>query len=227
MRPWQVVGLVAIVIVAGVLFVALVLPVRTETSASPTPVVRASPLATLTVTTAVPTSAASTPFPAATGLYVNSTYKFSMTLPPPYRSSTRALVGSVTPQRGQVAFTARTDAEEAAIDTSGCHTACPLWQYAAYVIVNTGTGTQTPREYYTKEVGGTTSQKIEDTLVDGRTAISVTNGAVYPMQFIIKDGDRIFLIGYRLYGPENGMPVPAGASKEKLDAILASFKFLP
>jgi hypothetical protein len=221
------VAFVSAVILVVVLFIGILYLVRGQT---PTSTVLVSPTATATATLPVSTatpSPAPTPFPTTSGPYVNSTYKFSVTLPPPYRPSTRALAGDSTPQRARFAFTARTDAEEAAIDTSGCHTACPLWQAVAYVIVTSGTGSQTPRQYYAKEVGGTTSEKIEDTLVDGRSAISVTDGAVYKMQFIIKDGDRIFLVGYRLYGPENGMPVPVGASKEKLDAILASFKFVP
>jgi hypothetical protein len=175
--------------------------------------------------TSTPTSSPA-PSPPPPDLYVNSAYKFSVTLPAPYRKSLRAVIGDSTPLRYQDAFTARTSAEEAAIDTSGCHTACPLWQYAAYVIVNTGIGSQTPRQYYSAQ-GGSVSQVIEDTLVDGRTAISVTNGVPYPMQFIVKDGDRIFVVAYQLYPPENGIAVPAGATKEKLDAILASFHFTP
>jgi hypothetical protein len=159
---------------------------------------------------------------------VNSGYKFSVMLPAPYRKSARVsmvFTGSTQPAAQDV-FTARTDADEASIDTSGCHTACALWQYVAYVIVNTGTGSMTPRQYYAAH-GGSVSQVIEDTLVDGRTAISVTNGVPFPMQFIIKDGDRIVVVAYQLYPPENGMAVPAGATKEKLDSILASFHFMP
>jgi hypothetical protein len=196
--------------------------------ASPTPTATVTPAATLTITsTPAATQAPSPPpSPAPTAVYANSTYKFSVTLPAPYRKSLRAVIGDPTPQRYRDAFTARTDADEASIDTSGCHTTCPLWQYVAYVIVNTGTGSQTPRQYYAAQ-GGSASQVIEDTLVDGRTAISVTSGVPFPMQFIIKDGDRIVVVAYQLYPPENGMAVPAGATKEKLDSILASFKFTP
>ena len=193
--------------------------VATAPSASPTPT------ATVTSTSAAKQSPP-TPSPTPTGLYTNETYKFSVILPPPYRESTRAIMGPVSPQLGQVAFTARTEADEASIDTSGCHTACPLWQGAAYVIIKAGAGSQTPRQYYAAQ-GGSVSQVIEDTTFDGRTAIKVTNGVPFPMQFIIKDGDRIFVVAYQIYPPENGMAMPAGATKEKLDAILASFKFLP
>jgi hypothetical protein len=104
--------------------------------------------------------------------------------------------------------------------------ACAFWQYVADVIVSTGTGTETPLQYYAS-MGVLMSQVIEDTLVDGRTAINVTNGVPYPMQFIVKDSDRIFVVAYQRNPPENGMAVPAGATKEKLDSILASFRFTP
>jgi hypothetical protein len=48
----------------------------------------------------------------------------------------------------------------------------------------------------------------------------------FPKQLIIKDGDRIVVVAYQLYPPENGMPMPAGASTDKLEAILTSFKFV-
>jgi hypothetical protein len=221
-----------ILIAAVVISYLLVSPARTEFPPSAGRTV-ADPSATPTVTMATqapsPTSAPTSspaPSPPPTALYVNSTYKFSVMLPTPYRQSRRAVIGDSTPQRYQDAFTARTDVDEASIDTSGCHTACPLWQYVAYVIVNTGIGSQTPRQYYAQQ-GGSVSQRIEDTLVDGHTAISVTNGVPFPMQFIVKDGDRIFVVAYQLYPPENGMAVPAGATKEKLDSILASFRFTP
>ena len=218
------IGAVAVAVIAVVVAVNTLRPssgqVATVPSASPTP----TPTATVTPTSTA--TASPTPSPTQTGLYTSQTYKFSVVLPPPYRPSTRAINGAVSPQRGQVAFTARTEADEASIDTSGCHTVCPLWQGVAYVIINTGTGSQTPRQYYDSQ-GGSVSQVIEDTTVDGRTAIKVTNGVPFPMQFIIKDGDRIFVVAYQIYPPENGMAMPAGATKEKLDAILASFKFLP
>ena len=220
------IALVAAVIIVVMLFIGALYIFRTQTPAA---TALASPTATSTATLIAATATVAplpTPFPTAAGSYVNTTYKFSVMLPSPYRKSLRAVQGTSTPERYQDAFTARTDAEEAAIDISGCHTACPLWQYVAYVIVTTGIGSQTPRQYYAQQ-GGSASQVIDDTLVDGRTAISVTNGVPFPMQFIIKDADRIFVVAYQLYPPENGMAVPAGATKEKLDSILASFRFTP
>jgi len=52
----------------------------------------------------------------------------------------------------------------------------------------------------------------------------VIDGVPYPVQYIVKDGDRMFRIAYQIYG---GVPAPAGATKDKVEAILSSFKFLP
>ncbi len=193
-----------------------------STPSSPIGGLAANPSSVPTATVA-PSAAAPT--------YVNSTYKFGLTLPDPYRKSVRAQSitgtgGQRPPVAVQDAFSARTDAEEAAIGNDGCHTACPLWNYAAYVVVNTGTGSETPRQYYASQ-GGTVGEIIEDTTVDGRSAIRITNGGPYPMQFIIKDGDRIFVVAYQIYPATSGMAVPAGASNAKLDLILASFRFVP
>ncbi len=50
------------------------------------------------------------------------------------------------------------------------------------------------------------------------------DGVPYPVQYIVKDGDRMFRIAYQIYG---GVPAPAGATKDKVEAILSSFKFVP
>ena len=52
----------------------------------------------------------------------------------------------------------------------------------------------------------------------------MTNAPSYPVEYLVKDGDRMFMLGYNIY---QSFDVPAGATKEKLDAILASFKFVP
>ena len=153
--------------------------------------------------------------------YLNKTYKFSVVLPEPYR---RSAVLSIDRAGGppQVGFTARTAADEASIPMGEC-IACPAYDYAAVVIVNLGTGSQTPRQYYAAHESAA-GQQIEDTTVDGRAAIRVTNGATFTVQLVVRDGDRILVVGYYIYA---SMPVPAGASKEKLEATLASFKFAP
>jgi hypothetical protein len=125
-------------------------------------------------------------------------YKFSLLLPAPYRNSARLSLASTGGRpAAQDAFTARTDADEATVSGTGCQTACPIWNYVAVVQIYTGAGSQTPRQWYT-ELGGAAGETIEDTTIDGRQAIKVTNGATYPLQYAVKDGDRIFQIAEQI-----------------------------
>jgi hypothetical protein len=217
-----------ILIALLVIIYLLVSPARTEILASRLATdAPATPSATATST---PSVAAATQSPAQTasavptGTYVNSTWKFSVVLPSPYRRSTR-LSREDPGQRPAVddVFTARTDADEAALVAQGCSTECEVFTYAATVQVTTGTGSQTPRQFYTANRGAT-GEQIEDVTVDGHQAIKVTNGATYALAYVVKNGDNMFTVAYTIFP---GKPVPAGASKDKLDAILTSFKFVP
>jgi hypothetical protein len=218
------VAFVAAVILVVVLFVGVLYLVRAPT---PTSTALASPNATATVT---PVASTATPAPSPTpsttptGMYVTLTWKFSVVLPPPYRRSARlSLENTGGRPAAQNVFTARTDADEAALAAQNCQTECEVFNYTAIVQITTGTGSQTPRQYYTANRGAT-GEQIDDVTVDGHQAIKVTNGATYPLQYVVKDGDRIFTVAYQIFPLR---AVPPGASKEKLDAILASFKFLP
>jgi len=53
--------------------------------------------------------------------------------------------------------------------------------------------------------------------------VKVTNGPSYPVEYLIKDGDRMFMLGYSIY---QSFDVPLGATRAKLDAIITSFKFV-
>lgn len=164
------------------------------------------------------------PLPAA---YVNSLYKFSLSLPAPYRNSARLSIANTGGRPAeQDAFTARTDADEATVSGTGCETACAIWNYVAVVQIYNGAGSETPRQWYAS-FGGAVGQTIEETTVDGRQAAKVTNGATYPLQYLIKDGDRMFRIALQSYSPSPDMAIPAGASMNKLEQILASFRFMP
>lgn len=188
-----------------------------STPSATIPIATSTPVATAPATTAPPSPTIAP--------YVNAAYKFSVTLPAPSRKSVRLSLADTGAQRpaAQDAFTARTDADEAALAGTSCQTICPIWNYVAVVIVYTGAGSQTPRQWYASS-GGSVGETIEDTTVDGRQAIKVTNGATYPLQYFIKDGDRMFRNAYSVY-PD--MAVPAGASKEKLESVLTSFRFTP
>ncbi|MDQ2912792.1 MAG: hypothetical protein M3T56_05995 [Chloroflexota bacterium] len=160
--------------------------------------------------------------------YVNSLYKFSLELPVPYRNSALLSLAATGGQRpaGQDAFTARTDADEATVAGTGCQTACPIWNYVAVVTINMGSGSQTPRQWYSS-LSGAVGETIEDTTLDGRQAVKITNGVPYPLQYIVKDGDRMFRIAMQYYTPSPDMAAPAGASTRKLEQILTSFHFTP
>jgi hypothetical protein len=158
-------------------------------------------------------------------LYVNQTYKFSVILPPPYRKSARLSTTSATsnaPGSAFDGFTARTVEDEAPLP-GACDVTCPLYQYIVFVDIQSGVS-DAPRHWYTSHASAL-GQRIDDVTVDGRPAIRVINGAeIYtPLQFVVKDGDRMFRIGYMV----TSEPVPAGASQDKLDQIVASFKFTP
>ena len=225
------VAFVSTVLLVVVLFIGVLYLVRGQTPTS-TALASATPTASVTVTAtpaaAATTAAASTSAPTPSGTYVNPTYKFSLTLPEPYRKSAR--LSATDTSRGNPAaavavdaFTVRTDQDEAPLAGKICDSTCAIRNYVAIVEISIGVS-QTPRQWYTSRESAA-DQRIDDVTVDGRTAIRVTNGAgIYvPVQLIVKDGDRMFRVGYYIT-PD---PVPAGASKEKLEGILASFKFLP
>ena len=215
---------VAAVALVTVLFIGLLVvtrsPSTSQTAALPSPTATPTPS---------PAASTATPPPSPSGsVYVNQTYKFSLTLPAPYRKSARL---SMTDTSGQnpaapVAvdgFTARTDQDEAPLAGKFCDSTCAIRNHVAFVEISTGVS-QTPRQWYTSH-GGAVGQRIDDVTVDGRAAIRVTNGGeIYvPVQLIVKDGDRMFRVGYQITRD----PVPAGASQDKLEQILASFCFTP
>jgi hypothetical protein len=155
--------------------------------------------------------------------YSNSRYKFSLSLPSPYRNSERLRLSSTGGQPdGQEVFTARTDADEATVAGTGCETACPIWDHVAVVQIYTGAGSDTPRDWYTKS-GGATGETIETTTVDGRSAVKIRNGATYPLQYVVKDGDRMFRIAAQYYSPPD---MAASLLVFKIEQILASFRFI-
>jgi len=223
-RTSHVVGAIAILILLVVLTVVFLTPVRSEQamtpSAAPATSAAARPSATLLPTTPAPTTPAPSPIPN----FVDRTYGFSLVLPEPYRKSERLSLANTGSDRpaAQDAFTARTVEDETSLAGQRCETACPIWNYVAIVEIHTRVGSQSPRDWYTA-FGGATGERIEELTVDGRPAVKVTNGVPYPVQLIVKDGDRMLRVGYDLY---DGRSVPPGASKDKLERILGSFRFL-
>ena len=161
--------------------------------------------------------------------YTNSTWAYALTLPSPYRHSDLLSFKSPPPDPGQPkgsdVFTARTVDDEAA-NSSPCESGCPAWSYVAVVEVSTDAGSMTPRQWYDSgRVGFNSGEQVENTTVSGRPALKITNGARYVVEYIVAKDGRMYVIGYR---PRifDRYPPPAGASNEKVDAILASFTFL-
>ncbi len=213
-------GVIGGILIAVVVIVyLLVSPARTEVKTTD---VLAPPSATATTTARAPSP---TPSPTTTTSYTSEMWKFRLVLPDPYRHSARLSIANTGGQRpaAQDAFTARSESDEAAAALQTGETSSPVWNYVAVVHVFTGTGTQTPRDFY-NAFSFSRDQIIEDVVVDGHQAVKVANAPSYPVEYLIKDGDRMFMLGYSIY---QNFDVPSGATKEKLDAILASFKFIP
>ena len=220
---------ISLTVVALTLAVACSGP--SSSSASPT----VTPGAVADATTKPFASANATPpsssSPTATPTYVSSSHLYSVGLPDPYRYSDRLSLDFPAGARPawQDVFTARTPTDEAAAGGSCAGaTGCPTWNYVAVIQAYGDVGSDTPRSFYTRS-SGAIGESIVDTTVDGRPAIKVTNGATYPLQFIVKDGSRIFRVGYEIYGAETfkDLPVPSGASREKLLALIESLRFVP
>ena len=220
------IAFVAVIALLTVLFIGVLIAVRMPQEST----ALGSPAATGTrAPSATPTPKIATPrisqAPTPVGIYVNQTYKFSVVLPEPYRRSARLSIASTgrPDPAAEDTFTARTDADEAPLAGKSCDTTCAIRNYVVFVEISTGVS-ETPRQWYTARASAT-GQRIDDVTVDGRAAIRVTNGAeIYvPVQLIVKDGDRMFRVGYMVTRD----PVPTGASQDKLDQILASFKLLP
>ena len=193
-------------------------PTAAADTVAPGPTVSTQTVAPTTAPTIAPSA------PPATSAYVNSTYGFTVMLPTPYRRSARLSIASTGGQRPAAAdaFTALPEADEAALARQSCETACPVWNYVAVIDVFTGTGVQTPRDFY-NAFSYSQGQVIEDLLVDGHQAVKVTNAPSYPIEYLIKGGDRMFMLGYTIY---SFFDVPSGATRAKLDAIITSFRFV-
>ena len=207
-------------------------PPATTAAATPTTSASASATANAPATIAPTASAAATAgqttTPTATppGQFIDRTLGFSVTLPDPYRRSVLSRTFPSDKPAAQDAFTARTAADEETLARDQCETACRIWNYVALVeVFPNEAGTGTPREWYTR-FSYAAGEKIQEVLVDGRPAVRVDGGATYTVQYVIRDGDRVVRAAYLIAPPDLLGPPPAGASRDKLEQILASFRFV-
>jgi len=121
------------------------------------------------------------------------------------------------------AFTARTLEDERAT-SSPCETSCPAWNYVVTVEVWTNAGSMSPREWVDSgHAGFFAGQKVEDTTISGRPAVRVTSAEGRPFKWLVAKEGRMYVLDEIV---NDQMPVPPGASRDKLDAIVASFNFL-
>jgi hypothetical protein len=159
--------------------------------------------------------------------YVNGQYKFSLELPAPYRWTSRlSFADRGGKQPAQDSFTARTPEDEVTSGQRCGDTSCAIWNYVALVeIWPDEASTGAPREWY-QRYSYSAGERFQDMIVDGRPAVRIDGGATYPVQYIIRDGTRLFRVAYLIYPPDFG-PTPFGASRDKLEQILTSFRFIP
>jgi hypothetical protein len=244
-RSSRLVAVVAIVLLAAVAAAAALtarLPTDSSASRSEPPATTAA--ATPTVATPTPSAPVSatiaptassaatvgtqTTVPTATppGQFVDRTLGLSMILPEPYRRSSLSRTFQGDKPAAQDAFTARTAADEEALSRDQCETACRIWNYVALVeVFPHEAGTGAPREWYTR-FSYAAGERIEEVMVDGRPAVRVDGGATYTVQYVIRDGDRIVRAAYLILPPDLLGPPPVGASRDKLEQILASLRFI-
>jgi len=229
---------IALLLIVAVAVVAIFARSRQDTtgSASPTP----SPTATATPSpsptstpsptlrpSSSPTASASATATFAGTPYVNTTWQYSLVLPPPYRHSDLLSFKSIPPEPQQPkasnAFTARTLEDERAT-SSPCETSCPAWNYVVTVEVWTNAGSMSPREWVDSgHAGFFAGQKVEDITISGRPAVRVTSAEGRPFKWLVAKEGRMYVLDEMV---NDQMPVPPGASRDKLDAIVASFNFL-
>ena len=229
---------IALLLIVAVAVVAIFARSRQDTtgSASPTP----SPTATATPSpsptstpspslspSSSPTASASATATFAGTPYVNTRWQYSLVLPPPTRHSDLLSFKSIPPEPQQPkasdAFTARTVEDERAT-SSPCETSCPAWNYVVTVEVWTNAGSMSPREWVDSgHAGFFAGQKVEDTTISGRPAVRVTSAEGRPFKWLVAKEGRMYVLDEIV---NDQMPVPPGASRDKLDAIVASFNFL-
>ena len=234
-RVLLVIALLLIVAVAVVAIFArsrqdttgLASPIPSPTAtATPSPSPTSTPSPTLRPSSS-PTASASATATFAGTPYVNTTWQYSLVLPSPYRHSDLLSFKSIPPEPQQPkasdAFTARTLEDERAT-SSPCETSCPAWNYVVTVEVWTNAGSMSPREWVDSgHAGFFAGQKVEDTTISGRPAVRVTSAEGRPFKWLVAKEGRMYVLDEMV---NDQMPVPPGASRDKLDAIVASFNFL-
>jgi hypothetical protein len=228
-------GAAAIVIVAAIVLLTMSRDTgdrnaAASQSASPTLTASSTGSTTAGTASATPSSPAATP----RGQYVNAKYGYALTLPDPYRVST-ALTRESPPIQccgGEISkkqaaqrdvFTAFTPADEqAAMVGQDCEQSCMAWNGTAVAYIFTDAGSMTPRQWLEAGNGPGSPGPATDVTLGGRPAVKMAPAGRYEVMYVVADGKgRMFHVAYELF--HVGTP-PPGATREKLDQLLLSFR---
>jgi hypothetical protein len=228
----------ALAVIAVILVVVTARPAGEQSAASasaspsvsPSATSSASPIASATRSAGPTTSSATT-----RGEYVNTTWGYAVTLPEPYHLSSKFTQPNVPPneplhEAAIDVFTVLTREQEDT-GTVNCHTACPTWNYTIWVHIFKDAGNITARQAYSSPppagyAGQSARSTLTDVTIDGHEALKIEPGVSGDLiEYIVPDEKRnIFVLAAIVYEPGQ-FPVPAGASEQKLRAILDSFHF--
>ena len=198
-----------------------------NTSAGSTPLTTASQTVPPSPSQNLSTSTPIAPTPTLTQqAFTNSKYQYSIALASPYHLSP-ALTTTFNGAHpaAQDVFTVQTPDQETA-GSKNCETACPVWDYTLLVMIFGDSGSMTPRQWYDAgNVGFSTGSTLEEITMSGRAALKITGSARFPMEYVVASGSGLmFDLAYTIR-PDR--PALDGASKDKLEQMIVSFKFLP
>lgn len=201
---------------ACALLVVTVACTATPSAPSASPAAVASPTAAPTPSP-VPTTAAPSP----TGTrHVNPVLGYSVTLPPPWRVS-ECLSGLSRDGTflGQDVFTTRTAADEhdlgAGGDTGG--SGAVTWTIAIAADISS----MSPAEYATAQ-GGSVTDKLEQTTLDGRPAVRRVDGVGTTQTYYVGNAGRMYLI----HLSQSFEARPALMTDAAVDAVARSLSFV-
>lgn len=225
---------VGVAAIAGIALVAVILGLRGgQQAASPTATATATATAIPSATSSVAPTPSGNSGPATVPPAYQSTLGYSVVLPSGWRRSD--LQSHTTPKDNPdelslETFTTRTPADEAAQLPRSDTGLGPAQFYTASVAIYRNTRNETAMVYAErmKSLYGLVVVSVEPTTVDGRPGAKTTfkfssSDAQSFYTVNVQDGDRMWVIGYRL-APSN-LENPPGASEPAVRGIVESFKF--
>jgi hypothetical protein len=220
-------ALAVVAALAVLLAIVLLNGRKGESVASSSPSFTAVASATTLAVTGSPAPTASLLAPTASpqGAFTNAKFGYSIVLTQPYHlSSALTTTFDGAHPAAQDVFTVQTPEQEAA-GSKNCETACPVWDYTLLVAIYTDAGSMTPRQWYDAgNVGFSTGSTLEDINISGRPALKITGSARFPVEYLVADGrGRMFDLAYTIRPDRSA---PAGASRDKLEQMIASFTLL-